>query len=109
MDKRLRDRVAIITGGVRGIGRAVCLAFAGEGASVVVNDINAESANQVAREIQEMDANALAFEGDVRDRQRMEAMVEATVDSFGKIDILVNSAGITRDMAMCKMTRKRLG
>ncbi len=106
MKKRLEDRTAIVTGGASGIGRAVCLAFAREGAKVVVSDVATEAASAVEREIETMGGSALAFGGDVRDRQRVEAMVKAAVDTFSKIDILVNSAGIIRDMAMYKITDK---
>lgn len=106
MSERLKDKVAIVTGGGRGIGRAVSLAFAREGAKVVVNAAHAETAGGVAKEIEAMGGKAVAVEGDVRKRQQVDAMVKAALDNFGKIDILVNCAGVTRDMGMHKMTEQ---
>jgi len=103
MHKRLNGKVAIITGGSRGLGRAVCLAFAREGADVVINDIDSEAVLALASDIENMGNGVLVITGDVRDKQKMEAMVEAAIDKFNKIDIVVNSAGVIRDMAMYKM------
>jgi NAD(P)-dependent dehydrogenase (short-subunit alcohol dehydrogenase family) len=87
---RLRDKVAIITGAGSGIGRAIALGFAAEGASVIVSDINAEGAAAVAAEV---GGAALANTCDVSDPEQVEAMVAAAIERFGKIDILVNNAG----------------
>lgn len=106
MTERLKDKVAIVTGGARGIGRAVCLAFAREGAKVIVNDIAAEGAREVVSQIEELGGKAMAFAADVRDKPGIEAMVDAAISNFGRVDILVNSAGITRDMAMYKIAEK---
>jgi NAD(P)-dependent dehydrogenase (short-subunit alcohol dehydrogenase family) len=88
MTERLRERVAIITGGTRGIGRAIGETFALEGARVVLADIDA-SANETAREI-----NARGFVADVTDEDSARALMETTMQAFGRIDILVNNAGI---------------
>lgn len=106
MCQRLKGKTAFVTGGGRGIGKAICLAFAKEGANVVVNDVDLEPVNEVVKEIESMGAKALAFKADVRSKQEVEGMVTAAVDKFGKIDVLVNSAGILRDMAMWKMTEQ---
>jgi len=98
---RLKDRVAIVTGGSRGIGRAICLRLASEGAKVVVNYFSgadtgefAGAANQVVQMIAREGNEALAFDADVARKDCVDAMVKATLDRFSRIDILVNNAGI---------------
>lgn len=90
MSGQLQGKTAIVTGGGSGIGRAIALGFAAEGASVVIADINLNGANAVATEI---GANAIAVKCDVSQTADAEAMVKAALDRFGRIDILVNNAG----------------
>ena len=104
MDKHLSNRVALITGGGQGIGRAVALRFAGEGAKVVVIDIVAESARAVADEIKAAGGEAMAATCDVTRRDQIDALVGQVLDAYGQIDILCNNAGITRDARLVKMT-----
>lgn len=92
---RLEGRVAVVTGGSRGIGRATALVFAGEGASVVVNyNRSREKALEVVDKIRESGGRAFAFQADVADRERVRKMVEKTLNDFGGLDILVNNAGL---------------
>jgi 3-oxoacyl-[acyl-carrier protein] reductase len=91
---RLKDRVAIVTGGANGIGRVYCLGLAGEGARVVVADIDFESAEHLAREMQEAGDDAMALRVDVTDLASTEAMAQQTLERYGRIDILVNNAAI---------------
>lgn len=104
MDKRLSNRVALVTGGGGGIGKAVALRFAREGARVVVIDIVAEAARAVADEIEAAGGAALAVTCDVTQRNQVEALVGQVLDAYGQIDILCNNAGITRDARLVKMT-----
>ncbi len=89
--RSLEGKVAIVTGGAQGIGRAYCLAFADEGASVVVADMNDTST--VEKELAALGAPVLGVRVDVAEAGSTEAMAEATADQFGKIDVLVNNAG----------------
>jgi D-sorbitol dehydrogenase (acceptor) len=90
---KLDGKVAIVTGGAQGMGRAISLRYAKEGAKVVVADLNAEGAEAVAREIGD---NAVGVAADVRDRAQVERMVETAVERFGGVDILVNNAGVIK-------------
>jgi len=95
MAERLQDKVALVTGGSRGIGRAVCEVFAGEGASVIVNFAsNAEKAEAVVTSIKQAGGRAIALHADVSSPAEVESLVAAAIKQFGRIDILVNNAGI---------------
>ncbi len=89
----LKDRVAIVTGGAKGIGRAIALAFAREGCDVVVNAMHIEGAEKVAGEIKALGRKSIAIACDVANTKAVNDMVARTVKEFGKIDILVNNAG----------------
>ncbi len=100
-EKKLAGRVAIITGASRGIGRALALRVAGEGADVVIAAKSEESSEKlpgsiysVAEEVKAAGARALAVRCDVRSEEDIQAMVDKTVQEFGKVDILVNNAGV---------------
>lgn len=90
----LHGEVAIVTGGAQGLGREMSLALAEAGASVVVADMNLEKAKDVAQEIEKLGVQSLAVQVDVTHKDQVEAMVQKTIDVFGKIDILVASAGV---------------
>jgi meso-butanediol dehydrogenase / (S,S)-butanediol dehydrogenase / diacetyl reductase len=91
---RLAEKVAIVVGGAHGIGRATALLFAREGASVVVADRDEAAANQTASEIRLAGQEALPLAVDVSDEDGVAALVEATLRQYGRVDVLVNSAGI---------------
>jgi 3-oxoacyl-[acyl-carrier protein] reductase len=101
---RLRDKVSIITGAGSGIGQATAYKFANEGAKVAVCDINSEAAERVAKEINESRGEALAFRVDVTDVDSIARMVEGVMARWGRIDTLVNNAGIVQDAQLRKMT-----
>jgi 3-oxoacyl-[acyl-carrier protein] reductase len=102
---RLKDKIALVTGSSRGVGRAVALGFAQEGAKVVVNyTSNETAAKEVVDEIQSLGSEAIAVKADVAQKTEVEGLVGAAVETFGKIDILVNNAGFTRPALMIKMT-----
>lgn len=92
---RLRQKVAIITGGGSGFGAAIARRFAEEGARVVVADINAASAEAVAGDIRGNGAEGIAFATDVSRGDQMEALVQGAIAEFGRVDIMVNNAGIS--------------
>ncbi len=90
---KLKNKVAIVTGAGQGIGRAIALALAREGAKVVVGDISNKE-GEVAKEIEGFGSEALAVKADIWNRKETEEMAKAAIDKFGRIDILVNNAGI---------------
>ena len=98
---KLKDKVAIVTGAASsmGMGRAFALAFAREGADVVVCDIKHEGVNERAREIEQLGRKALALKTDVSKSSDVSHLIETTVKTFGKIDILVNNAGMREEPA----------
>ncbi|MDF1536184.1 MAG: 3-oxoacyl-[acyl-carrier-protein] reductase [bacterium] len=96
-------KVGIVTGGGQGIGRAIILDLAEIGVDVVAADINIEAAESAAAEAAAAGIDALAFQVNVADADNVEAMVEKTLDKYGRIDYLVNNAGITRDALMMRM------
>lgn len=89
----LKDRIGIITGSGRGIGRSTALVFAHQGADVAVVDIDGETAEQVASEVKGRGRRAIALQADLVDRQAAERMVSQTLEAFGRVDILVNNVG----------------
>jgi len=101
---QLKDKIALVTGSSRGIGRAVALAYAKEGAKVVVNyTSNEKAAKEVVEAIDNMDSQAIAVKADVAKKVEAERLVQAGIDQFGRIDILVNNAGFGRPAMMLKM------
>jgi 3-oxoacyl-[acyl-carrier protein] reductase len=102
--RKLEGRVALVTGGGRGIGRAVCLKLASEGARIVVNDLDSEPAEAVAAEIAAMGGEALVFAGSVSTPTFGDAFVTAALERFGDIHIIVNNAGYTHDSMIHKMS-----
>jgi 2-hydroxycyclohexanecarboxyl-CoA dehydrogenase len=94
--KRFGDQIAIVTGGASGIGRATAVRMAGEGAAVVIADVNGEGADGVAKSISEGGGRAIALQVDVTDATGVRAMTEQAITAFGKIDILVSNAGWDR-------------
>lgn len=101
---RLEDRVAIVTGSGRGIGRATAERFAAEGAAVVINDIDADPANEAVEAITKGGGRAVAVIANTVEPEGADRLVRSAVEEFGKIDIVVNNAGITRDKTFHNMT-----
>jgi len=103
---KLTGKVALITGAAQGIGKAVALLLARNGADIVVSDINLEKAEETAKEIESIGSKAIAIKVNVASLNEVEQMVEAVLEKLGKIDILVNNAGITRDKLILRMTEE---
>ena len=104
MNIDLQDKVALITGGSRGIGRAICHAMAGAGARVVVNYRSSrEEAESLCREINEAGGSALGCQADVSDPEQVEALFKFIEGEFGRLDILVNNAGVIKDTLLLSM------
>ena len=102
--QRLAGKVSIITGGAQGIGLATALKFSREGATVVVCDIRQAAVDAAVAQCQEVGAKALGMVVDVTQREMVDAMVQQVLNQFGRIDVLVNNAGITQDARLQKMT-----
>jgi len=103
----LTGKVAIVTGGSRGIGRAIALRLAAAGARVVVNYRgNQAAAEEVVAHIQAHGGQAIAVQADVSDMAQAEALIEAARQTFGRVDILVNNAGTTRDTLIMRMSEE---
>jgi 3-oxoacyl-[acyl-carrier protein] reductase len=101
----LTDKIAVVTGGAQGIGRAVAETLAQRGANVVVADLQVEKATAVAQEITASTGNkAVAIQVDVSDSESAKAMIDAAIAEFDRVDILVNNAGITRDNLIMRMS-----
>ncbi|MDN5292741.1 MAG: 3-oxoacyl-[acyl-carrier protein] reductase [Eubacteriales bacterium] len=99
----LEEKTAIVTGASRGIGKAIAVALAREGATVVINDLSQEAAEAAAAEIRANNGRAIAMAADVADSAQVETMVTRVMEECGRIDILVNNAGITRDTLLLRM------
>ncbi|MEW6261452.1 MAG: 3-oxoacyl-ACP reductase FabG [Thermodesulfobacteriota bacterium] len=104
---KLENKAAVVTGGGRGVGRAVALAYARAGADVIVNYVrNDRTAKEVVVEVEKLGRRARAVKADVAVKAEAQGLIQACVDEFGHIDILVNNAGFTRPAMMRKMTEE---
>jgi acetoacetyl-CoA reductase len=104
---QLRDKVAIVTGGSRGIGAAIALELAKNGAKVVINyNVRKELADQIVAEINEFGGEAYAVQADVSESNEAAYLVQETINHYGKLDILINNAGITRDSTFKKLSEE---
>lgn len=110
---RLRDKVALVTGGASGIGQAACILLAREGADVAVVDIDLEGAKKTVVEVEAEGRRGLAIKTDVSQVSEIQAMVDQAIDKFGHIDVLINNAGILESINVLDLTeaqwRKSLG
>lgn len=105
MNIDLTGKVALITGSGRGIGKAIAFKLASLGASIVINDIaGSTAADETTDELIKMGVDAVCFKGDVRNFEEVENIIKKTLDKFGKIDILINNAGITKDGLLMRMS-----
>jgi 3-oxoacyl-[acyl-carrier protein] reductase len=104
LDLELKNKVVLVTGAARGIGRTIALEFAKEGANVVVNDIM--DGTPVAEEIKQMGRDAVFLKANIANMQEAEQLADKAVEKFGRIDIWINNAGITRDALIHKMTEE---
>ena len=101
---KLKGKVALVTGAGRGIGKAAAILLAKEGANVVVNDVDLQSAKETAGDIRSIGCEALPVEADISDKTEVVRMVETVIKNFTKIDILVNNAGIFSSVPLIDMT-----
>jgi len=101
---RLKDKVAFVTGGAKGIGREIALTFAREGCDIAICDVNEAALAQTQKEIESIGRAACTGVVDVTKIEQVETFVQKTLDKFKKIDILINNAGITRDRLLVRMS-----
>ncbi|MDD5167428.1 MAG: 3-oxoacyl-ACP reductase FabG [Syntrophales bacterium] len=101
---RLTNKVAAVTGSGRGIGEGIALRFVEEGAKLIINDVNEADAKGVVEKIKAMGGQAVAVIGSVASREVVQNLVDTAIKEFGTLDIMVNNAGITRDVILHKMT-----
>ena len=107
MDLEIKNKVAVVTGSARGLGRTTAEKLAEEGANVVITDVNKKLADSTAAEIEEKyQIKALSFEHDVSSDESTKKVIKEIVKQFGKIDILVNNAGITKDARLFMMKKE---
>lgn len=103
----LKGRTAIVTGSARGIGKAIAMKLASYGANIVINDIpSSDCAETACEEIKALGVDSIVVKGDVRNKEDVDALISAAMDKFGKIDIFVNNAGVTRDGLMIRMSEE---
>lgn len=100
----LDQKVAVVTGGAQGIGRALAKTFVREGAAVVIGDVNLEAAQSAVDELVKSGARAMALSCDVTSEAEVESMIERCVAEFATLDVMVNNAGVTRDATMRRMS-----
>ncbi|MCK4416771.1 MAG: 3-oxoacyl-[acyl-carrier-protein] reductase [Candidatus Latescibacteria bacterium] len=103
----LQNKIAIVTGAGQGIGQAIAVRLAQEGAEVIVSDINLQGVEQTASQIRQMDRKSLALKVDVANFEDVQAMVHKSTEEFGRVDILVNNAGVTKDNLLVRMTQQQ--
>ena len=103
---RLAGKVALVTGGAQGIGKAIALLLAQNGSDIVISDINLEKAEETVKEIEGAGQRAMAIKVDVANSGEVERMVQTILERFGHIDILVNNAGIARDKLILRMSEE---
>ena len=103
---KLKDRVAIVTGGGKGIGEEICLGLSREGARIVIAEIDIENSEEVIKKIQNNGSEAIVIKTDVSDENSINNMVEEAIKHFGKIDILINNAGIRHIKKLLDHTKK---
>jgi 3-oxoacyl-[acyl-carrier protein] reductase len=104
LDLGLKDKVVVVTGAARGIGKTIALEFAKEGANVVINDV--ADGTEVEKEINDTGKKAMFVKANIANLQEAEQLANKTVEKFGRIDVLINNAGITRDALIHKMTEE---
>jgi NAD(P)-dependent dehydrogenase (short-subunit alcohol dehydrogenase family) len=92
---RLENKIAVVTGAGRGIGKAIALALANEGAHVVISDINIQEAEQVAKEIEELGRRSIAVKTDVTIKKEVDDLIKKTIEKFSFLDIMVSNAGVS--------------
>ena len=100
----LKDKFALVTGGARGIGKAIAIRYAQEGCNVAITGVNEKNVALALEELKQYDVKTLGFVSDASDSEEVKKTVDKVIQEFGRIDILVNNAGITKDGLLIRMT-----
>lgn len=99
------NKTVLVTGGSRGIGREICLTFAKLGANIIINYVRSkQKANELLEEIRKYNVGAIVIQGDVSNFENSQNIIEKSIEAFGKIDVLINNSGITKDNLMIRMS-----
>jgi len=106
---RLKEMTAVVTGGASGMGQSMCYALAKEGASVVVVDKNVDGANEVVANLVKEGGKAICVKADVQSTEELDAMANEAMNTFGKVDILINNAGARVIKRVFRTYQRRLG
>ncbi len=101
--ENFKDRVVVITGAARGIGAEIAREFSNKGATIVISDINQDNLNNTYAELSKSNSNVLAIKTDISKLKEAQHLIEKTLESYDKVDVLVNNAGITRDNLLMRM------
>jgi 3-oxoacyl-[acyl-carrier protein] reductase len=102
----LKDKVAVVTGGARGIGLTCAATLAREGANIVLADINGEALEQAAEEVRKEGVEAITMTADVTAADEVDSLMSSAIEKFGSLDILINNAGVTRDTLLLRMKKE---
>ncbi|RLL46594.1 3-oxoacyl-[acyl-carrier-protein] reductase [Oceanobacillus piezotolerans] len=104
---RLKDKVAVVTGAASGIGEATAKKFISEGAKLVLLDLKRADVDRVMSDIENLGGDCIGIEADVTDREKVDELFQTAVDHYGRVDVVINNAGITQDARLVKMTEEQ--
>ncbi len=102
--ENFKDRVVVVTGAARGIGAEIAREFSSKGATIIISDVNQDNLNNTYAELSKSNSNILGIKSDISKLNEAQQLIEKTLESYGKVDVLVNNAGVTRDNLLMRMS-----